>query len=71
MQVCPIDKAALSDNGLEGAAMCFDPCLVCGREWYYLGKEKNLASRPRRVHLVAPLVEGSKIDDCIKPVKEH
>lgn len=41
-------------------------CPVCGREWEM--KNGNMMSKPRRVRIVAPLVEGAKIDDCLKEV---
>lgn len=43
-------------------------CLACQREWYYIGE--NLASRPRAVRIVSPIVAGAKIDDCIKPLEK-
>lgn len=46
-------------------------CESCGREWYWLesGGEQYLTSKPRRVKIVAPLTPGSKIDDCIEPIR--
>jgi hypothetical protein len=48
-------------------------CPDCWREWEereVITGERYMASKPRRVKIVAPLIEGAKIDDCIKPV-EH
>lgn len=65
MIACPVDNTELVDVGILGSPGCFEACSKCGREWYYLGE--NLASKKRRVQIVAPLVEGAKMDDCIKP----
>lgn len=60
---CPMDDTELVKHvSLES----FEPCIACGREWYYLGE--NLCSRRRRVKIVAPITEGAKLDDCIKPM---
>lgn len=58
--VCPIDKAPLA----EGV------CPTCHREWEVktICGEQFFASKPRTVQIVAPLVVGAKIDDCIKEV---
>ena len=62
---CPIDDTELvKHTSLEG----FEPCGTCGREWYYLGED--LCSRRRRVKIVAPIVEGARLDDCIKPIND-
>jgi hypothetical protein len=66
MAKCPVDNAELEDMSIPGSPGCFKPCSTCGREWYYLGDD--LASKPRKVRIVAPLVKGAKMDDCIKPV---
>lgn len=62
---CPIDKTPLEDMG-HLAPTVFKPCATCGREWYYVAD--GMASKPRKVKLVAPIVEGARIDDCLKPV---
>ena len=58
---CPMDGKEL-DTTMK--------CSTCGREWEWKGiaGEKYLTSKRRRVKIVAPLVEGVHIDDCIKPV---
>ena len=66
MTACPMDKTELEDMGIPGSPGCFKPCHTCGREWYYIGED--LASKKRRVQIVAPITEGAKLDDCIKPV---
>ena len=43
-------------------------CSQCEREWYYIGE--FLASKSRRVKIIAPLVEGAKLDNCIKPIRD-
>lgn len=63
---CPMDNTRLEDVGIPGSPGCFKPCATCGREWYYIGED--LASKKRKVQIVAPLVEGAKLDDCIRPV---
>ena len=61
-ETCPMDGTEL-DTAMK--------CVTCGREWYWLesGGEKYLASRKRRVQIVAPIIEGARLDDCIKPIK--
>ena len=58
---CPMDNAEL-DTDMR--------CPTCGREWYWLGEgdERCLVSKPRRVRIVAPIIEGARLDDCIKPI---
>lgn len=43
-------------------------CNQCFREWYYMGGD--LFSKKRRIKIIAPLVEGARIDDCIKPFED-
>ena len=61
---CPMDNTEL-DTAMK--------CGTCGREWYWheIGGERCLMSRKRRVQLVAPIVEGARLDDCIKPVADE
>lgn len=35
--------------------------------WKDFAGERCLVSEPRRVKIVAPLVGGAHLDDCIKP----
>lgn len=44
-------------------------CNQCQRQWYYIGE--YLASKKRQVKIVAPLVEGARLDDCIKPFEDE
>jgi hypothetical protein len=46
-------------------------CPKCGRAWKWkdLAGERYIVSEPRRVQIVAPLVEGALLDDCIKPTE--
>jgi hypothetical protein len=59
--MCP--HAPLDENGR---------CPDCWREWeqreIVSTGERYMASKPRRMKIVAPLVEGAKLDDCIKPI---
>jgi len=44
-------------------------CPDCWREWEERESagERYMASKRRRVRIVAPLAQGARIDDCIKP----
>ncbi len=46
-------------------------CATCGREWEWheISGERYLTSKRRKVEIVAPLVEGARLDDRIKPVR--
>ncbi len=52
----------------KGTSLQDMTCGNCEREWYYIGED--LASKKRRVKIIAPLLEGAKLDDCIKPFRE-
>jgi uncharacterized protein with PIN domain len=64
---CPMCQTKLIPISEKMAPGMFEACGGCGREWYWLGE--NLASKPRKVKIVAPLIEGAKLDDCIKPIE--
>ena len=61
------DKCPMDDTKLDAKMIC----ATCGREWYWsdIGGEKCLTSKKRQVKIMAPLVEGARLDDCIKPVR--
>lgn len=61
MSKCPMDGADLTTGMV---------CTKCQREWEWktIAGERMLASKPRRVEIVGPIVEGANINDVIKPI---
>ena len=62
---CPMHPDPKPDCDAEGT------CPLCGRSWKEMtaGGETYLMSKARKVQIVQPITEGSRIDDCIKPVE--
>jgi hypothetical protein len=64
--MCPVCTSTALDDQMR--------CPNCRREWeereIVSTGERYIASKPRRVRIVAPLAEGARLDDCIKPFNQ-